>query len=240
MRGRGARKPEVSVIIPALNEEKYIGAALASLERQRFEGKYEIIVGDGNSTDRTREIAKSYGARVVVENYGTPAGGRHAAAMVARGKYLLFTGADVEVSPDWMRLMVDALKKRGVSGALGSVAPLEGTLLEEFLVWWLRPLAVIMNGIGLVYAYGESMACTAETYRKTGGFNPKLVTGEDTDFAMRLAKAGKFVFVWNATVKVSMRRPRSWGYVRYALFHIGNFIRSHFFDAPSRRYEPVR
>lgn len=231
---------DVSIIIPALNEEKYIGAALASIKRQKFSGSYEIIIGDGNSTDNTPKIAKSYGAKVVTEDYGTPSGGRHAAAMSARGKYLLFTGADVEVAQGWMERMIAPLRDKRVSGTLGSVAPLEGTALEEFLVWWLRPLAVIMNGMGQVYAYGESMACTKAMYRKTGGFDPKLVTGEDTDFGMRLAKAGKFLFVWDAVVRVSMRRPRSWGYARYTFFHVGNFIRSHFLEGPSKRYDPVR
>ena len=50
------RKKKVSVIIPSLNEEKNIEALLLSLKNQTYKGDYEIIVSDGNSEDKTREI----------------------------------------------------------------------------------------------------------------------------------------------------------------------------------------
>lgn len=232
--------PVVSVIIPALNEEKYIGASLSSIRRQKFSKPYEIIVGDGMSTDKTLKIAKDHGARVVHETYGTPAGGRHTAALVARGKILVFTGADVEVTPGWLERITAPFADKTVTGALGSVSPLDGNWLDGPLTWLLRPIAALMNFISLPYAYGENMACTAAAYEKCGGFNPNLVTAEDTDFAIRLRKTGKFVFVPGANVKVSMRRVRKWGYWKYITFHFGNFVRSHFLATASERYEPVR
>jgi len=84
------------------------------------------------------------------------------------------------------------------------------------------------------------MVCTAEIYRKSGGFDPKLITGEDTDFAVRLRKCGRFRFVGDAVVKVSMRRVNKWGYWKYIWFHTGNFIRTHFFKTPGKHYDPVR
>lgn len=233
-------KPEVSVIIPTLNEEKYIGASLSSIRRQEFSRPFEIIIGDGLSTDNTVKIAKDYGARMVHETYGSPAGGRHAAALVARGRLLVFTGADVEVAPDWLEKLTAPFTDKRVVGALGSVSPLEGTWLDDLLVFFLRPIAALMNFVGLPYVYGENMACTAAAYEKCGGFNPKLVTAEDTDFAIRLRQHGKFVFVPSARVKVSMRRVRKWGYLKYIAFHAGNFVRSHFMKTPADFYEPVR
>lgn len=237
---RGAKKPEISIIIPTFNEEKYIGAALGSIEKQEFSRPFEVIIGDGMSTDRTEKIAKDYGARVVHETYGTPSGGRHAASLVARGKILVFTGADVEVAPDWLAKITAPFADRKVQGALGSVTPLDGTPLDGLLVFLLRPIAALMNVIGLPYVYAENMACTVQAYEKSGGWDPKMVTSEDTDFAIRLRKCGRFVFAPEAKVKVSMRRVRKWGYLKYIAFHTGNFIRSHFLKTPADYYEPVR
>ena len=75
---------DVSVIVPAYNEEKYIGACLAAIKRQKFSGTFEVIVGDGDSTDNTQKISRDYGARVVEEKYGTASGGRYAGSKVAR------------------------------------------------------------------------------------------------------------------------------------------------------------
>jgi glycosyltransferase involved in cell wall biosynthesis len=57
----------ISVIIPARNEEKNLPELLESLKNQTYKKKFEIIVVDGKSKDRTREIAKSYGCRVIVQ-----------------------------------------------------------------------------------------------------------------------------------------------------------------------------
>ena len=97
-----AKRPDVSIIIPAYNEEKYIGAALSSIRRQKTKLAYEIIVGDGMCTDNTPKIAKDYGAMVVEEGFGTPSGGRHAAAKKAKGRLFFFVSADVELCPGWL------------------------------------------------------------------------------------------------------------------------------------------
>jgi len=233
-------KIEVSVIIPAYNEEKYIGACLASIRRQKFSKKYEIILGDGGSKDNTQKIARDHGARVVEENYGTPSGGRHAATKVAKGKLFFFVSADVEVCQGWMQNMYNAFADKKVSWALGSVTPLEGNWLEKLGADVLNLISDTFNPFGIAYVNADNLAVRAAAYRKVGGFNPKLVTSEDTDLGMRLMKSGKFVFAWKATVMLSMRRVRKWGYLRFALFHTSNFFSTHLFSNTAQRYEPIR
>ncbi len=93
-------EPTLSVIIPAWNEEKYIGRAIASLkraaavyERERG-GVAEIIVVDNNSSDRTADVARQHGARVVFEPVNNIGKARNAGARTARGKYIAFCDAD--------------------------------------------------------------------------------------------------------------------------------------------------
>ena len=77
---------KLSIIIPTYNEEEYLHKLLDSIKSQSF-SDYEIIVADANSKDNTREIAISYGCKVV--NGGLPAIGRNNGAKVAEGR--LFT-----------------------------------------------------------------------------------------------------------------------------------------------------
>ncbi|MCX6773347.1 MAG: glycosyltransferase [Candidatus Micrarchaeota archaeon] len=226
--------------MPAYNEEKYIGACLASIKRQKFTEKYEIIIGDGGSTDNTQKIARDYGARVIEEKYGTPSGGRYAASKVAKGKIFFFVSADVELGRGCMQNTYDAFSDRKVTWALGGVAPLEGNWLEKFGALILNLIAGIFNPIGIAYVNADNLSARADAYRKVGGFNPKLVTSEDTDLGIRLMKSGRFKFAWKATTLLSMRRVRNWGYLRFAMFHTTNFFSTHLFSSAAQRYDPVR
>ena len=108
----GAPTPLVSAIIPCLNEERTLGIciekAFAAFARRGIHG--EVVVGDNGSTDRSIEIAKSLGARVVhqpVRGYGAAIS---AAVLASRGQYLIM--ADADDSYDWSQLndFIDALE----------------------------------------------------------------------------------------------------------------------------------
>jgi glycosyltransferase involved in cell wall biosynthesis len=234
------KRVDISVIVPAYNEEKYIGACLAAIERQKFSGTYEVIVGDGNSKDKTQHISRDYGARIFEERFGTPSGGRYVAARHASGRILAFTSSDVQPCQDWLQSIYDAFEDKKVAWAVGSVRPIEGRFVEELGAAILNFFAAVLNRVGLAYVNGDNVAARADAYRKCGGFNPKLVTSEDTDLGMRLMRQGKFAYAGKATVLISMRRVRKWGYLNFALFHTGNFISTHFLRAPAKLYAPIR
>src|SRR5262244_296404 len=99
MADKSATKPQVSVIVPARNEEASLGACLESLVSQSGV-EFEIIVVNDHSTDRTAEIARAFARVRVIEAGELPAGwtGKNNAvacgAREARGEWLLFTDAD--------------------------------------------------------------------------------------------------------------------------------------------------
>ncbi len=99
----------LSVVIPTLNEAKYLPGVLASLKKQTF-ADFEVIVADAASTDGTREIALGHGCHVV--QGGTISQGRNAGARRARGKYLLFLDADVTVAPDFLEELMFKVRKK--------------------------------------------------------------------------------------------------------------------------------
>ncbi len=172
----------VSVIIPALNEEKNIEATLQSIRRQNYRHPIELIVADGHSTDKTVSIAKKYCDAVVQETTHTIAAGRQAGARAAHGELLLYTDADTLVDKDWVRNMAAAFDDERVVAAFGMIQPKEASGIEHFmLTWGVYSMAAIFNALGMDYTYGNNMALRKTAFDKIGGFNIYLVTGEDTE-----------------------------------------------------------
>ena len=234
-------KIDVSILIPSYNEEKYIGACLASIKRQKFPGTYEVILGDGASKDRTVKIAKDYGCKVVRELWGTPSGGRYAAAKAAKGKIFAITSADVELTDTWLAEIVKRFDRDSrISWGVGSVSPQDGNALEKLGAVILNFMASFLNVIGLAYVNADNLFCRAESYKRAGEFNPKLMTSEDTDLGMRLMKTGRFCYLHRAKVLISMRRIRKWGYWNFVSFHTKNFLNTHIFARSAKEYAPVR
>ncbi|MFF0267620.1 glycosyltransferase family A protein [Kribbella sp. NPDC004536] len=94
--------PRFSVVIPAYNEERWIGECLESLCRQDFTGGYEVIVVDNNCTDRTAEIARGYGATVVAEPTPGVCAARNRGTQAARGEIVVSTDADTVFDSGWL------------------------------------------------------------------------------------------------------------------------------------------
>ena len=117
--------PEISVLIPAFNEEQLIGSVIDSVN-QSFAAiaprSYEIIVCDNNSTDRTAGIALDKGAQVVSEPHNQIARARNTAAKIARGNWLIFLDADTFLSPALLKNTIEALETGRVCGGGSALA----------------------------------------------------------------------------------------------------------------------
>lgn len=179
-------RPSVSLIISALNEEKSIGATLESIVRVK--GDVEVIVADGGSEDRTIEIARHFGARVI-----TSARGRgtqmHNGARAARGRTLLFLHADTSNLPGDLVERIDEALLRDVAAVGGNFAVrFDGSTRAAGFMTWLYPK---LRNLGL--CYGDSgIFVRASVYREIGGFN-SFPLFEDVDFIKRLQKRGRMV-----------------------------------------------
>jgi len=235
------REPEVSVVVPTYNEEKYLPRALEGLLSQKADFDYEVIVSDGHSTDSTVAIAKEMGARVVFEPKRTIAAGRQAGFMSAHGKILASSSADVYVKSDWLAKLVAPIRKGPHVASAGPVIPKDGNLLEHaFAKGLLTPVARGLSRIGIPYVAADNMAIRADIFRKIGGFDTDMVTAEDTYLVKKARKYGKFKFVKDAPVYISMRRVREWGYPKYLLYHGSNFFKYHLTGRSHSKYDPIR
>src|SRR4030042_5447498 len=105
----------LSIIIPTLNEEKYLPLLLKSIKEQNFSQDYELIVADAGSKDRTIEIAKSFGCKVI--RGGLPAFGRNAGVRAAKGDLFLFLYSDILLSAKFLENSLLEFKKRKLAVA---------------------------------------------------------------------------------------------------------------------------
>lgn len=97
----------VSFVIPTLNSTRYLGTCLASIRAQDFDGsRIEILVVDGGSTDTTRAVATSYGARLLENSDRTAEAGKAIGARSASHELLAFVDSDNElIGNDWLKRM---------------------------------------------------------------------------------------------------------------------------------------
>lgn len=215
----------LSIIIPTKNEEKYLPVLLASIKRQSF-SDYEIIVADNESPDRTRAIAESFSCRVVLG--GLPAAGRNHGAAVAKGDIILFLDADTELpDPDFLKDALGEFVERRLAMGV-PIAITEGNFLDRlFFRWW--NYFVASSQLVKPLAGGWCIFVKRELHEKLGGFDEKLMLGEDSDYAQRGAKLGKFRFMLKAKIKVSSRRLKKEGYLKilYQDLGLGIYLLTH-------------
>ncbi|MFA7169501.1 MAG: glycosyltransferase [Candidatus Paceibacterota bacterium] len=208
----------LSIIIPTKNEEKYLPKLLESIRRQSF-GDYEIIVADNNSQDRTREIAREFGATMV--QGGLPGAGRNHGAAEANGDIILFLDADTElVDIDFLKNGLKEFEEKKLSMGV-PIAITEGNFLDKlFFRYW--NYFVASSQFVKPLAGGWCIFVKKELHQKLNGFNEKLMLGEDSDYAQRGVKFGKFRFMLDLKIKVSSRRLKKEGYLKVALQDIGH------------------
>lgn len=230
---------DVSVIIPTLNEEKYLGQCLQSIANQTFSGSYEVIIGDGDSKDKTLDIADEYGAKVVIEKKPVISAGRVKACEKAKGRIIVSTDADIHAPTHWIENIYS--KFDGNVGSYGNVIPYDGGQIETWVCKNMMDRYMqIMGALGMPVPAGSNLSFKRKDYEKAGGFDPNIVTAEDLDLVRRLKERGTVAYNPSSEVYVSMRRVRGWGYGGYVKFHVTNAIKYHTTGKSHDFYEPIR
>lgn len=191
----------ISFVIPAYNEERYLGATLASIHAAaRAVGEpYEIVVADDASTDGTAALAENAGAKVVRVAHRQIAKTRNSGARAASGDMLIFVDADTTVDDKVVRAALEALR----AGAAGGGAAVR---FETAPRWAHMLMALFVPMFRLVkWAAGCFVFCTREAFDKTGGFDEAYFAGEEIIFSQALKRHGPFVVV-RPTVTTSARK----------------------------------
>lgn len=233
-RGNGAvAHPSISLIIPALNEEKLIERTLLAFGAElRARYNAEMIVSDGGSHDRTVEIAREHADRVVVhteKRRQTIAEGRNRGADVARGDLLVFINADtVPRNPEAfmreLRRISDSPRRRIAYACPVEVMPEERRLSDRLFHGFFNNYVRLLNGIGVGMGRGECQVTWRDSFTSVGGYNNAMAAGEDFDLYSRLARHGSIGHDADLCVYESPRRFRRYGYIRVLMSWTANAL----------------
>lgn len=181
----------ISVLVPAFNEARGLGATLASIQTATavFEQRgwtCELVVCDNNSTDDTAAVARAHGARVVFEPVNQISRARNAAAAAAVGDWLVFVDADSQPSSELFADVADAIAcGRYLAGGSTVVMDSGGVIAAVAVGIW--------NTISRVtrWAAGSFIFVDAATFRAVGGFSQEFYASEEVDLFRRLKRAAR-------------------------------------------------
>ena len=181
--------PFVSVVVPARNNARTIGACLDALVAQDYpKDRYEVIVVDRPAADRTADIVRRYPVACVPDTVGRgPAAARNLGLEVAQGEIIAFTDADCVPSPSWLRRGVERFTN-GVGCVAGEMQAYEvRTVAQRYVdrrgaysqAWALteaeKPFAWTANAF-----YRRSV------FERIGPFDGSMLTAEDVDLSWRM------------------------------------------------------
>lgn len=234
------KRPFISIIIPSLNEEKYIENCLKSIRNQDYEN-YELIVSDGGSKDKTVKIAEKYADKVIICKKRGIAFGRNEGARNSRGEIFVFVDADTILLPDTISKVVKGFRKN-VIGATCPILPLSPKARDYFLFWIANQFVRNSLKLNSPKVFGCFCAFRKDEFERVGGFDEKFKTLEDFDLAERISKLGEIVFVENTFVLTSTRRIEKWGRTKAAKNYISLFLNYLITGKgfPTNKYKPIR
>ncbi|MFQ5676725.1 MAG: TIGR04283 family arsenosugar biosynthesis glycosyltransferase [bacterium] len=217
-------EPKLSIIIPVLNEEERLPLILKDIEncKKHLEFPLEAIVVDGGSDDRSVEICRRFGTRLI---FGPRGRGQQLAlgAEKATGNYFLFLHADNRICAEHCQVAISTLQKNDVAAG--------GFVLKFDDPHPILRLAELINKarfrLTRIFYGDHGIFLRREQYHAAGGFQRQSLF-EDIEFSRRLKKMGKVVMT-APPMLTSARRFRAGGvvrtYLKMAAMHILYWMR---------------
>lgn len=222
--------PYISIIVPTLNESKYLGNLLTSIEKQNYHD-YEVIVVDGGSVDKTIAISNAFGCHTIIIPNCKEYASRNIASEKASGEILLFTGADVIFPENILHNIACKFKNPKMLAVGGPGIPYDASLIFkiEFFLY---------NGMRCVFAHLPRpfkrfststglLAVRKESFFAVGGLDPEDINA-DGMLGRKLCNSGD---VWFSYFKVkaysSARRIKSMGGANFNMHFV--YVLENFF-----------
>ena len=207
----------VSVVVPTFHEEAGIEAFLRQFDRQTLPRReFEVIVVDGGSEDRTRELAAGLADRVVLQTSDGVGGARNDGVAVARADIVATTDADCRVPEDWLERIARHFDDPGVVAVVGPDGPLEDRAKARLLFFLIRGLIRASAMAGVYTTGGGNSAFRRDAFLAAGGYRP-LPHSDDFDLGLRIRARGRIVYDPALFVRFSVRRLEKHGYMRTLL-----------------------
>jgi glycosyltransferase involved in cell wall biosynthesis len=220
---------ELSIVIPTLNEEKYLPLLLNSLLAQNFYGKMQVIVVDGNSTDRTVQIATKYKGKFtdfsIINSRKRRVGyQRNRGAEKAKHKYLLFLDADMILPRGFLHRFLKEVDPNKNFIDTANVWLAERDFASGLAFLFFNPLIITIVALDKIIP-GFFIFIKKETHIKIQGFREDLKVGEDIDYGRRAMQNGAiFRFHFLTYALHSARRIQRVGAPRFFYDYLRGYV----------------
>src|SRR6185369_1355400 len=211
----GAALPEIAVVIPVRNEQRFIAGKLANLRNADYPAeRLAIIVVDGGSSDDTAalvEAARDSGDPVTLVRVSDARGRADQLNAVLSGlsqQIVVVTDADAELDPGCLRALVETLQKHPATDVVGARVRPATRLIEERIHWWLLNSLWWLEGEAL--GNGQvSGVCYALRSSAVDAL-PGDCTAEDIRFALLASAGGSDVRLCRRAIANELRVPQTW------------------------------
>lgn len=206
------KKFEISIIIPAYNEEKYIGPCLQSLAWQQTKHSFEVILVDNNSTDNTKKIARSFknklNIRIITEKRQGRGIARWRGFEEAAGDFLFSSDADTIFPREWIKGFMKYFENKNIVAVTSLCNIDDPSKINKLFFKFIHQVANESYRIALGHycLYGFSYAIRKDIYIKAGKIDKNLNALDDIDLGTRVRKFGKIQLVKDLPVLTSNRR----------------------------------
>lgn len=227
-------RPMVSVIIPAHNEENYLGPTLDALNQQDYP-KIEIVVVANGCSDHTAVVARNRCHRLIILSEKGLCVARNLGARIARGELLVFLDADTTVEPDALEIIVSQFTREYAAGTLKAIPDRDRLAyrmlyqVKNFLHRW----SLYQGSAGVII-------CWKKHFEATGGFDEALQVRENSELIRKLKKFGKYKCISQSAATTSMRRYEKRGFRRTVMLWVKLWLQSIYSDLRHKTYETVR
>lgn len=218
----------ISFIVPCYNEEKNIERCVKSIQEEanRVVGvPYEIIVVDNNCTDRTAEIVRSLGVKVVEQPIKGIVHARQKGTEHAKYEYVANIDADNTMRKGWIPVAMFNITKPGVVACSGPLVYDGVSKMFQFgsdLFYVFARLFHILVGPTL---QGGNYVIRKSVWKKMGGYDVEYeFYGEDSNTAVMMKKYGKVKLVPQLWIYSSPRRIREQGLFKTMYYYIGSYF----------------
>lgn len=216
------KKPFISIVVPSYNEEKYLSNCLKTIAHQKSpKDRYEVIVVDNNSTDGTFQIAKEFGAKVVLEKRQGYVFALKRGMDEAKGDIIAVTDADTKVSSNWLSVIEKVFKDPNIVAITGRVKlDIKSKFIKVSTSALYTIFLHISEFIDKPNLTGFNFAVRKDAFLKVGGVNTLFEMSPDVDLGIRLNKIGIVKVINSLSVLTSARRweerfvPTLWEYAK--------------------------
>lgn len=225
---------KISVIIPAHNEEDYIGLTLDALARQTYP-HFEIIVVANGCADRTAEIALKSCHRIVVLSDKGLGVARNLGAKLACGEILLFLDADTLLEPHALQIVAQQFTPECAAATFHGCPDMN---LPSFR--FIYGLKNFLHRWGIHQGSSGVIVCWKKDFLAARGFDEALQVRENSELIRRLGRFGKYRFIGETSAMTSMRRYENVGTKKMLFYWFKLWLESLFRDLRNKEYETVR